>query len=164
MSISKSLAVKIKDCHYTCIDIYPNRNNWVNYQQFDGNTIPFGDKTYDIAIFSDVLHHDFSNIESLLTEARRVAKYIIIKDHFEYGFFSRKVLQIADFIGNYGYGVSIPNRYLSQDYYKDLIDKLGLLELNRTWPINLYPNSLIAGVIIKKEFQFISILSTENHT
>lgn len=87
MSITNILSKKNNTLLCTGIDIYPNIKKWKNYKEFDGQNIPFKDDSFDIVIFCDVLHHTFENIGVLLKEAKRVANFIIIKDHFEYGFF-----------------------------------------------------------------------------
>lgn len=158
MAIAKSVASKMEQIKYTCIDIYPNSQNWENYLEFDGENFPFMDNTFDVALFSDVLHHDYEHIGQLLDEAKRVAKFIIIKDHFEYGPWSRKILQIADFIGNYGYGVSIPKKYLTRGAFDEFINEAELYEVKRTCPLQLYENSKLAKYIFKSKYQFISLL------
>ena len=80
MSIARSLAAKYDKLQYTCIDIYPNDEHWKNYLEFDGKNIPFDHKEFDVALLSDVLHHDSDNIKHLLMEANRVSNYIIIKE------------------------------------------------------------------------------------
>ena len=158
MTIAKSIATKYEKIEFTCIDIYPNIEDWDNYFEFDGKNIPFDDKEFDVTLFSDMLHHDSDNIKSLLMEAKRVSKVIIIKDHFEYGLWSRKLLQTSDFIGNYGYGVSIPRHYFSKHSFSDLLDECKMMEIQRICPIQLYKNSPIIKSIFKSKYQFISII------
>ena len=158
MIIAKSMASKCNNLSFACIDIYPNKENWDNYWEFDGQNIPFEDKKFDIALFSDVLHHDFDNIEKLLLEAKRVSKYIIIKDHFEYGIWSRRILQLADFIGNYGYGVSIPKQYFSKKTYSEILNKCHLNEIKRFCPVSLYKKNSLVGFLFKDKYQFISLI------
>ena len=160
MSIAKSLALKNEKISFMSIDIYPNKEGWENYVEFDGRSIPFSDQSFDVALFSDVLHHDYSNISTLLSEAKRVAKYILIKDHFEYGLLSRNILRLADFIGNYGYGVSIPKRYLSKKSYYSILQQCDLEEFRQLCPIQLYEKSVISKRIFRSKYQFISIIRT----
>jgi SAM-dependent methyltransferase len=159
MTIAKTLASKYKKLRFTCIDIYPNIEDWDNYFEFDGKNIPFDDKEFDVTLFSDVLHHDFDNIKSLLMEAKRVSNIILIKDHFEYGLWSRRILQVADFIGNYGYGVSIPKHYFSKQSFSDLLDECKMKEIRRICPIQLYKNSALIKLLFKSKYQFLSIIN-----
>jgi SAM-dependent methyltransferase len=159
MSITRSLATKYDKIEFACIDIYPNSENWDNYFEFDGKKIPFHDNSFDISLLSDVLHHDQKNMEALLREAKRVSPVIILKDHFEHGFWSRKILQLADFLGNYGYGVSIPERYLSKHSYYCLLEKCGLQESHLYYPVELYPN-IFKRLIMKSKYHFVSVLTS----
>lgn len=164
MTLSESICERDNSLSFTGIDIHEvpkelaNTDKWKNYVHFDGKKIPFEDSSFDLVLFSDVLHHDYENIETLLKEAKRVSKYVLIKDHFEYGFFSRKILQLADIIGNYGYGISIPKRYLSLKSYDKCVSECGLTEVKRLTPIHLYEHSPLVKIIFKSKYQFISIL------
>ena len=87
------------DIAITCLDTYPlpaeleADASWGKYREFDGRHIPFSNQEFDVALLCDVLHHDLNNAEQLLSEAARVARFIIIKDHFEYGWYSRQMLR-----------------------------------------------------------------------
>ena len=48
---------------------------------------------------------------------------MIIKDHFEWSFFSRVLLIFMDFIGNYYNDVSIPNKYFTKHQFNKILDK-----------------------------------------
>jgi len=48
---------------------------------YDGKTLPFDDKSYDIAVLNEVLHHA-DDPESVLKEAKRVGKAVFIVEHF----------------------------------------------------------------------------------
>jgi len=158
MAVAKALASKYEILQFICIDIYPNIEHWDNYFEFDGKKIPFNDKEFDVVLFSDVLHHDSVNIKTLLIEAKRVSNIILIKDHFEYGLWSRRILQLADFVGNYGYGVSIPKYYFSKQSFFDLLDECKFNEIVQICPIQLYKYSTIIKLIFKSKYQFISLI------
>lgn len=168
MTLSEAISEKDNTIVFKGIDIHtvPQEmsvlDRWKNYSRFDGQHIPFEDNSFDVVLFSDVLHHDYKNIEILLSEAKRVSKYILIKDHFEYGFFSRKLLQLADIIGNYGYGISIPNRYFSIKSYEGIIGQTGLSEIKRISPIYLYKHNPLVQFLFKGKYQFISILNSDH--
>ena len=81
------------------------------YQPFDGQQMPFEDTQFECGVLFDVLHHvPDGQREMLLKEALRVCRYLVVKDHFEYSLWSRQILRAMDFLGNYGYGVSVPQR------------------------------------------------------
>lgn len=165
MSIAENLMEHNKKITATCLDTYPlpqeykGDARWEKYVSFDGRNIPFEDQKFDVAILCDVLHHDFEYAELLVKQAARVAKYVIIKDHFEYGMISRQTLRLMDFIGNWGYGVSIPDRYFSQTTYQDLLKKQPQLEeVKRVCPIPLYKHNFLFNIICPGKLQYISVL------
>lgn len=165
MSIAENLIENESNIKATCLDTYPlpeayaNDPKWEKYVSFDGRKIPFEDQTFDVAILCDVLHHDFEYAGVILEEACRLAKYVIVKDHFEYGIVSRQTLRLMDFIGNWGYGVSVPDRYFSKKTYQDLLDKLeGIVEVKQICPIALYQHNFLFNLICPGKLQYVSIL------
>ena len=75
MSIAENLMANKEGLQATCLDTYPlpeeltEEARWEKYVSFDGRTIPFEDKTFDVAVLCDVLHHDFEYAERLVQEA-----------------------------------------------------------------------------------------------
>ena len=59
----------------------------------------------------------------------KISKNIIIKDHFEFGFFSRQLLRFVDFYANYAYDVNIPKEYFNYVSWKRTIKKSHLKEV-----------------------------------
>lgn len=171
MTIAENIMSKLEGTDITCLDTYPlpedlkGEEKWNKYVGFDGKNIPFEDKKFDVAILCDVLHHDFEHVQQILSEAYRVAKFVIIKDHFEYGFVSRQTLRLMDFIGNWGYGVSVPKRYFSKQTYQQLIDaNPSITEHLRICPIPLYQHNFIFNLICPGKLQYISVLKEQNST
>ncbi|WMX12488.1 class I SAM-dependent methyltransferase [Aureispira sp. CCB-E] len=167
MSIAENLMNSRENINAICLDTYPlpeqykGEEKWEKYVSFDGRTMPFEDKKFDVAILCDVLHHDFEFADVILKEACRVAKYIVVKDHFEYGMVSRQTLRLMDFIGNWGYGVSVPDRYFSKETYQDVLNQLGgVKELKQICPIPLYEHNFLFNLICPGKLQYISILKS----
>ncbi|WP_264792301.1 class I SAM-dependent methyltransferase [Aureispira anguillae] len=165
MSIAENLMNQRTEVKITCLDTYPlpedfkNHQRWQKYVSFDGRQIPFEANQFDVVILCDVLHHDIEYAEVILKEAYRVAKYVIIKDHFEYGFVSRQTLRLMDFIGNWGYGVSVPKRYFSKEnYQKLLLQQPSITEIKQICPIPLYQHNFMFNLICPGKLQYISIL------
>lgn len=168
MSIAENLMANKEGLQATCLDTYPlpeelkEDPRWEKYVSFDGRTMPFEDATFDVAVLCDVLHHDFEYAERLVQEAYRVAKYVIIKDHFEYGMISRQKLRLMDFVGNWGYGVSIPDRYFSKTTYEQLVaNSPGIAEIERICPIPLYQHNLVFNAFFPGKLQFVSVLERQ---
>ncbi len=151
------------DINWKCIDIFDpptdsEDEKWQKYKKFNGQDIPFENESFDFAMFCDVLHHDQKNAGDLLAEAKRVSKYILIKDHFEYGFFSRTTLRAMDWVGNYAYDVAIPKRYYSESLFDDLVKQQGLQIESIKVGINLYGHLPIIRNILSPKWQFIALL------
>ncbi|WP_255518059.1 class I SAM-dependent methyltransferase [Fulvivirga sp. M361] len=166
MALAELVYAQLPSSDWQCIDVFElsdelkKKERWKKYSTFDGQNIPFPDKQFKAALFCDVLHHADHTIDSLLNEASRVADYVIIKDHFEYGFFSRQWLRVMDFIGNWGYGVNIPKRYFSEYYFKDLCHRHDLKIAKMKIGINLYSHLPFVKWIAKPKWQFVAVLKT----
>jgi len=144
MKIAEMIRSKSPNTAWSCIDVHDlpdsliNEEQWNKYSKFDGVNLPFDDQSFDVILFCDVLHHDEKNIIKLIKEAARVGHFIIIKDHFEYGCYSRQMLRLMDFLGNWGYGVSVPSRYFNEIQFESLCSEAGCNEIRRIKNISLY--------------------------
>jgi len=137
--IESELLNKQIKCDIHCMDLYDvndleclNNSNLINSNNiefFHINHLVNSNEFYDFAIISDTLHHigveNTEIIKTILLKVKNVTGILIIKDHFEYGVFSRWVLMFMDFIGNYYNDVNIPKKYFT----KNSIDQL-LVDLN----------------------------------
>lgn len=118
--------LKIHKISIKGIDPHPQDKTFIPIIWFDGITIPFKDKTFDMAMINDVLHHD-NHPEIILSEAKRVAKkYVLVKDHYFTNLFDFFLLKWTDYLGNASYGVNLPYNYLTIDSWKKLFKELGL--------------------------------------
>lgn len=163
MQLVESISANNPVNKWTCTDIHElpenlkNSEKWSKYIRFDGTHLPFPDNSFDVVVFSDVLHHCMQNAAELLMEAKRVGKYVIVKDHFEHGIISRNILKILDLFGNYGYGVPIPRRYFTKQDFTTLVNKSQMSIVNLEDRLNIYPP--IASVILRPNFQFLAVLA-----
>lgn len=149
----------------TCIDVYPSPSNiensqkWSKYHQFDGRKIPFDGKKFDVALLNDVLHHASQDDQKkLLLEGLRVARFVVVKDHFESGILSRTALQGMDFIGNWAYGVSVPKRYFSRRAWEETLSAVHAVEVERIPGLDLYGHSRLLRSITRPSWQYISLV------
>ena len=90
---------------------------------------------FNFCLILDVLHHigleDDREIIDLTKKLKKRSKFLIIKDHFQYGFFSNIALRMMDFIGNYGDNVKIPRIYFSISKFENFLSKLNFKEIKR---------------------------------
>lgn len=81
-AVQERLGVKV-----TGVDVCDYSDYSIPFFVYDGKTLPFPDKSFDVVFFAFVLHHT-RNQEILLQEACRVAKrqIVIFEDTYLYGF------------------------------------------------------------------------------
>lgn len=160
--ISKQSKRKIE---WICLDLYDlpedlkDDPKWAKYRKFNGNDIPFDDKEFDLVIILDVLHHCMDVAPNLLKESGRVSKNILLKDHFEYGAYSRQMLRAMDFVGNWAYGVSIPDHYWTQNLLDETLGKADLQITEMNASIKLYDKSAFLQWLLKPKWQFMTLIS-----
>lgn len=164
MVLAERIQSTLPNTDWKCIDIHPlpkeleEDEKWKKYTPFDGRHIPFADKSFDVLLFCDVLHHTGEDLAILLSEAARVSKSVIIKDHFEYGLYSRSMLQLMDIVGNWGYGVSIPSSYFTRKGFEQAIGQAGLKIDEMNIGIRLYDHLPFLGTILRPDWQFLTLL------
>ena len=165
MQIADAVAAQLPMSIWSCLDIYPpspavfGDPRWRKYVQFDGASLPFSDLELDIALFCDVLHHIHDKSRAgLLREAARVADRVIVKDHFEYGFWSRTTLRAMDFVGNWAYGVSVPDRYFDQESFNATVQAAGLRIESMQIGMRMYDHLGPLARIFSENLQFLAVL------
>jgi len=152
----------IKD--FTGLDIYPSSDfegddlRWANYIQIKPEGIAAIKEKYNIAIIVDVLHHVTSYEErvSILKGLSHITDFIIVKDHFEYGYFSRQVLRLIDWLGNFAYGVRIPSEYFTKDSWGKLLMDAEVTQVEIQDKVKIH--SGLIGYLVPSKYHFISIL------
>lgn len=147
-----------------CVDTYDMAGDpgyaGVKYCKIDGQKLEFADREFDAALIIDVLHHaGIENAVQILREVARCSQYIIVKDHVEYGVFSRQVLRLSDWFGNAAYGVAIPKRYFDQKSWQDIVMRAGLKEVELTIGVKIYDG--LFGAIMPPHYHFLSILTAK---
>lgn len=143
------------------IDVNASPNAAIPVTIYDGQTIPFDSQSWDICLASDVLHH-CPDPKAVLKEMLRVAKEsIVIKDHFSEGFFSRSLLSLMDWIGNYGYGTDVPFNFMSSAQWNQAYLDLGLKPQVQKTKLRLYPFPIT--LVLDHKLHFIALLAVPNH-
>lgn len=166
MSFSKELLTRnIASCAVGT-DLYLHPNNFdnpnISYVSFDGFFQDCREK-FDVTILIDVLHHIEPHLQkSIVNKLLACSRYLIIKDHFESSFQSRLRLIIADWFGNFAYGVTIPRRYFSRKSWSQFLLEVDGVELKLQDGVKVHKG--IFGVIIPKHYHFISILKSKEFT
>lgn len=106
---------------------------------FDGQSIPYPDKSFDVLMFIDVLHHTEDPVV-LLKEAQRVARLqVIIKDHVNENPIDHATLRFMDWVGNARHGVSLPYNYLSRAEWDSAFSASSLEVRDWLTKLDIYP-------------------------
>ena len=115
---------------------------------------------YNFCLIIDVLHHigleKNIKIHNITKKLKKISKFLIIKDHFQYGFISNLTLIFMDFFSNYGDGTKIPKIYFNIKTFENFISKLKLKEIKRITDKKYY--KWFWFYLNNEKFQFISIL------
>src|SRR3989344_544791 len=107
------------------IDVLARPECAIPMRLYSGESFPFEDKSHDVVMFVDVLHHTPDPVK-LLLEARRVARRsIVLKDHLCDGEMARRILSFMDWVGNRSHGVVLPYNYLSSHQWSEAWRQIG---------------------------------------
>jgi SAM-dependent methyltransferase len=92
---------------------------------YDGASLPFGDRSFDVALLTNVLHHADSMTDVLIETCRVARRRIIIKDHWSRGAWDRLRLGVLDVVGNLRFGASATGHYLDAAQWSALFSRAG---------------------------------------
>jgi len=147
------------DCSFQGIDVIPGATAMIPVTIFDGQRIPMPDKSVDVAMLVDVLHHT-SDPTVILAEAQRVSRrFIVLKDHRRNGFLAGLTLRVMDWVGNAHHGVSLPYNYWSEAQWRSSFSRLRLRP--EDWRTQLGIHSPMLDPIVGRELHFLARLVTE---
>jgi SAM-dependent methyltransferase len=107
---------------------------------YDGQSLPFEDKSVDASIVIYVLHH-CQDVNSVLTELKRVTrKKIIIIEEVYRSPFSRFLLHFHDTIGNrmLSSKMDIPLNFKTMESWREIFQKQDL-DIKNSFRIKQYP-------------------------
>ena len=154
--ISALLQQKRPDITVQGIDVLRRAQTHIPVELFDGSSFPFASASFDVVLFSDVLHHTV-DATILLREARRTAKkYVLIKDHFREGPAANARLRFMDWVGNARFGVALPYNYWTRQQWHTAWQKIGLQPEHLVTKLGLYPKP--ADWFFGAQLHFIALL------
>jgi SAM-dependent methyltransferase len=155
--ISALLHSKRPDIEVHGIDVLPRDRTRIGVEVFDGVHIPFENGTFDVVLFSDVLHHT-NNPMTLQREARRVASQcVIIKDHYRQGFAATARLRFMDWVGNARFGVALAYNYRAERQWRAAWQEIGLQPESLVTRLGLYPGPV--DWVFGAQLHFIALLN-----
>jgi SAM-dependent methyltransferase len=138
-SVAVALMQVRPDLKVEGVDVMIRPVTHIPVTQYDGETLPFADKSFDYVTIVDVLHHT-DDPAAVLTEASRVARLgVVIKDHLLEGILAGPTLRFMDWVGNRGHDVVLPYNYLSRDAWQGAYYRAKLTTVSNTERLGLYP-------------------------
>lgn len=128
--VGETLAVLFPGKDVTCVDIAGNvlPDLRIPFVRYDGERLPFADRSFDCALLCNMLHHvEAASRLPLLREALRVTGggSLIIKDHLAGSALDHIRLWALDVLGNAPRGAMITARYLDNSQWQALLEALG---------------------------------------
>lgn len=154
--IREEASVAGKEIDIQGIEKHPRGNEKVETLSFDGYEIPCEDRTYDVTILADVVHHE-EDYMRLLKEAVRVTKkYLVIKDHTANGVLGHQRICFMDWAANNPYGVKCLYRYFSAKEWGEIYEALGVSVEHELESIRLYPEPF--NMIFGNSLQYLAVL------
>lgn len=140
------------------IDVFVRPSALIPVRLFDGTTIPYAARSFDIVMFVDALHHTIDPLV-LLREGVRVGKIIVIKDHFREGFLAGFTLRLMDWVGNAHHGAIPPCSYWTESQWTGAFRSLGLEVREFIASLGLYPSAV--AWLLERRLHFIAVLQPE---
>lgn len=121
------------------IDVLVRDQTHIPLAAFDGRIIPYGDASFDVVMFVDVLHHAKDPMILLREAVRTARKAIVIKDHTRDGWLAGPTLRFMDWVGNARHGVKLPYNYWPKRKWLETFDILDLTIGVWKKDLGLYP-------------------------
>ena len=94
-----------------------------------------------------------------MVKLSKISDNLVIKDHFEHGFFSRQLLRFVDFYANYAFDVNIPEKYFSLKTWGEVVSKSNLIEKELIQ--NFQQHDGLFNLILNKKHHFVSHLKND---
>jgi len=155
-TLARSIVERRPEIRATGVEIRARPWTAIPVQEFDGRNLPFADRSHDVAVLCDVLHHA-DDAPSLIREARRVAsRAVIVKDHLTGAWLSHERLRLMDWAGNIGHGVPLRYAYWSPEQWHAAFRDAGLREVDRRERLGLYAPGL--RWMFERRLHFVSRL------
>jgi SAM-dependent methyltransferase len=155
-SIAALIAKARPDISMQGLEVLPRADCQIPCSPFDGNTLPLAERSFDVAMLADVLHHT-SDVSVLLREAARVSRQLVLlKDHFSENAFDQATLRFMDWVGNRPYGVTLTYNYQSRAQWDAHFAAAGLRVASLEANIPLYPAPF--GTLVGRGLHFVATL------
>jgi SAM-dependent methyltransferase len=127
------------DVSLSGVDVLVRPRTHLPVRWFNGVRLPQADRSVDVVLFVDVLHHADDPMRLLVEAARVARKSIVIKDHLQESWLDRQTLKLMDWTGNAAHGVSLPYNYWSAREWTLALQRIGAAIETWNTDMRLYP-------------------------
>lgn len=148
--LTKKIKEKKKNLELVkAIDAHVPKKTYFLVKKYDGQRIPYPDKSFDSVLLIDVIHH-LENPEELLKEVIRVSKkYVIIKDHTYNNMIDLFLLRVVDFLGNNSFDINVKYHFYKTSEWNNLFKKYNLILINKSFLYKQKDKDIIKHILIK---------------
>lgn len=154
--LAASLVKARSDVTVRGLDVLGRKDALIPVEMFDGRRLPMANKSVDVVMIVDVLHHADDPLALLAECARVTRRALIIKDHLLDGFLALPTLRLMDWVGNAPHGVSLPYNYWPRSMWHKAFSDLNLEVRQWTSELGLY--SWPASTLFERNLHFLAVL------
>jgi SAM-dependent methyltransferase len=155
-TLARSITQRRPGLQVAGVEIRARPRTAIPVREFDGRILPFPDRSHDVVMLVDVLHHAAEPTLLIREAARVAARAVIIKDHLTGAWLSHERLRMMDWVGNIGHGVPLRYAYWSPQQWRDAFREAGLREVDRRERLGLYSRAL--RWLFERRLHFVSQL------
>jgi SAM-dependent methyltransferase len=156
-TLARSIMDRRPALRATGVEIRARPTTAIPVQEFDGRTLPYPDRSYEVVMLVDVLHHADDALVLIREAARVASREVVIKDHLTGAWLSEQRLRLMDWVGNIGHGVPLRYAYWSPDEWQAAFARAGLREIDRRERLGVYGPRL--QWLFERRLHFISRLA-----
>ncbi len=126
----------------TAVDVVRRDTVLVEPRLYDGGTLPFPDRAFDLAYSVDVVHHCPDPGAALAELARCARSWLLLKDHTYRTPAGFAALCVLDELGNRRFGIPSPRRYQRGWEWERRLEVLGFSLERRVHPLACHAGAL----------------------
>ncbi|MEM7481597.1 MAG: class I SAM-dependent methyltransferase [Acidobacteriota bacterium] len=135
------------------VDVQRREHHFIEPQLYDGERLPFDDRSFDLVYAVDVLHHTPDPAASLRDLLRCSRRHFLLKDHNHDTALGKWTLALLDEAGNRKFGVPSLYHYQRRWNWLPVIEEEGFEEQERRAKILIEERPLLRWFV--NEFQFV---------
>lgn len=138
----------------TAVDVQQRPHTFAPVTYYDGQRLPYPDRSFDLVSSIDVLHHCPSPRASLTEALRCSGRFFLLKDHTYRGLGGKLTLGLLDEVGNRRFGVPSLYHYQKQWEWFPWIEEAGFVLRQLIYPARCHVGPLGWTT---NSFQFIGL-------